>query len=208
MKIEKFENLSDEKREAIINAAMNEFATKGYEKASTNEITKAANISKGLLFHYFKNKKLLYLYLFDFAVEYLTNEYFKTVELVDRDLLNRFEQAMNFKMALIQQYPSMFKFIEVAYADEANEIYQEILAKHEKYMELALPVFQNIDTTLFRNQEDIDKQIEMIYWSIEGVSLKMAKRIKGNTKPFEDFYKIMANEAREYMNLIRKIYYR
>ncbi|MDF2556722.1 MAG: TetR family transcriptional regulator [Bacillales bacterium] len=208
MKKEKFENLSDEKREAIINAAMNEFATKGYEKASTNEITKAANISKGLLFHYFKNKKLLYLYLFDFAVDYLTKEFFNTVELVDRDLLNRFEQAMNFKMALIKQYPSMFKFIEVAYIDESNEIYQEILTKHEKYVELALPVFQNIDTTLFRSQEDIDKQIEMIYWSLEGVSFKIAKKIKSNTKPFEEFYKDMADEAREYLKLIRKIYYK
>lgn len=208
MKKEKFENLSDVKKEAIINAAMNEFATKGYEKASTNEITKAANISKGLLFHYFKNKKLLYLYLFDFAVEYLTNEFFNTVELVDPDFLNRFEQAMNFKMAMIHQYPSMFKFIEVAYADEASEVYQEILAKHEKYMELALPIFQNIDTTLFRNQNDIDKQIEMIYWSIEGVSLKLAKKIKDTTKPFEEFYKDMAYEAREYMSLIRKIYYK
>lgn len=207
MKKEKFENLSDEKREAIINAAMNEFATKGYEKASTNEITKAANISKGLLFHYFKNKKLLYLYLFDFAVEYLTDEFFKTVEIVDRDLLNRFEQAMNFKMSLIQQYPNMFKFIEVAYTEEASDVYQDILTKHEKYMELALPIFRNIDTTLFRNQENIDKQIEMIYWSIEGVSLKLAKKVKESKKPYEEFYKEMADEAREYMNLIRKNYY-
>ena len=208
MKIDKFENLSDEKREAIINAAMNEFAMKGYEKASTNEIIKAANISKGLLFHYFKNKKLLYMYLFDFAVDYLTKEYFRTVEITDRDLLNRFEQAMKFKMVLIQQYPSMFIFIEVVYADEANEIYQEIMAKHEKYMELALPIFQNIDKTLFRNQEDIDKQIEMIYWSVEGVSLKLAKNIKNTTKPFVEFYEEMAEVAMEYMNLIRKIYYK
>ncbi|MDF2536840.1 MAG: TetR family transcriptional regulator [Bacillales bacterium] len=208
MKIEKFENLSDEKREAIINAAMSEFALKGYVKASTNEITKAANISKGLLFHYFKNKKLLFLYLFDFAVDYLTKEYFKTVELTDRDLLNRFEQAMKFKMVLIQQYPSMFKFIEVAYADEANEVYQEIMVKHEKYMELALPIFQNIDKSLFRNQEDIDKQIQMIYWTVEGVSLNLAKKIKDTTKPFEELYKELAVEAMKYMKLIRKIYYK
>lgn len=46
----KFINLEAEKRERIINAALKEFAQKGYDKASTNEIIKEAGISKGSLF--------------------------------------------------------------------------------------------------------------------------------------------------------------
>ena len=51
----KFLNL-DEKQDRILNAAIKEFAQKGYDSASTNEIVKEAGISKGLLFHYFKIK--------------------------------------------------------------------------------------------------------------------------------------------------------
>ena len=34
-----------------------EFAQSGFEKASTNEIVKRSNISKGSLFNYFNSKK-------------------------------------------------------------------------------------------------------------------------------------------------------
>lgn len=58
----KFLSLDKEKQDRIINAAMKEFAQKGYDKASTNEMVKEAGISKGLLFHYFQNKKQLYFF--------------------------------------------------------------------------------------------------------------------------------------------------
>ena len=60
--------MEPEKRERIINAAINEFTKKGYRNASTNEIVKEAGISKGLIFHYFKNKKQLYLFLYDYLI--------------------------------------------------------------------------------------------------------------------------------------------
>ena len=59
-------SLSEEKQQRILNAALKEFAQKGYKNASTNQIVKEADISKGLLFHYFKNKKQLFLFLYDY----------------------------------------------------------------------------------------------------------------------------------------------
>lgn len=59
----KFLELDKLKQDRIINAAMKEFALKGYKNASTNEIVKEAGISKGLLFHYFTNKKA-YFYIY------------------------------------------------------------------------------------------------------------------------------------------------
>ena len=48
---ESFENLPEDKKKRIIEASIEEFAKKGYEKASTNNIVKTAGISKGILFH-------------------------------------------------------------------------------------------------------------------------------------------------------------
>ena len=50
----KFLNLKPEKQEKILEVAIREFADKGFEKSSTNEIVKGAGISKGILFHYFQ----------------------------------------------------------------------------------------------------------------------------------------------------------
>ena len=47
----RFFELPKEKQDRFINAALQIFAKNGYKKASTDEIVKAASISKGLLFH-------------------------------------------------------------------------------------------------------------------------------------------------------------
>ena len=59
-------NLSREKqneisKEKILRASLNEFGKKDYLIASTNNICKDNNISKGLLFHYYQNKDELFL---------------------------------------------------------------------------------------------------------------------------------------------------
>lgn len=48
-------------REKIVNAAMKEFGEKHYDRASINTICTNNNISKGLIYHNFKNKDDLYL---------------------------------------------------------------------------------------------------------------------------------------------------
>lgn len=58
-----FEKLPEEKRNLILRISLEEFVRNGYYKASTDTITGQAGISKGILFHYFKNKKGLFLYL-------------------------------------------------------------------------------------------------------------------------------------------------
>ena len=60
---EKFQSLSQEKQQAVINAAMEVFGKNEYKRASTDLIAAKAGISKGLLFYYFRNKKELYLSL-------------------------------------------------------------------------------------------------------------------------------------------------
>ena len=64
---EKFYALSVEKQSQILNAAYKLFATNQYKKAPTSEIAAEAGISKSLLFHYFHNKRELYLFLWNYA---------------------------------------------------------------------------------------------------------------------------------------------
>lgn len=52
--------LNQEKREAIIKAAIEEFYTKGYEGSSMDTVSKAANVSKATVYNHFQNKELLF----------------------------------------------------------------------------------------------------------------------------------------------------
>ncbi|WMM24936.1 TetR/AcrR family transcriptional regulator [Tissierella sp. MB52-C2] len=48
-------------RQRIIDSAIVEFGTNSYAEASLNAICKIGNISKGIIYHYFKDKDELYL---------------------------------------------------------------------------------------------------------------------------------------------------
>ena len=61
----KFFALPIQKQEAILNAGFCVFSQNSYKKSPTSEIADAAGISKSLLFHYFYNKRELYLFLWE-----------------------------------------------------------------------------------------------------------------------------------------------
>ena len=59
-------------RQKILEAAMKEFAGKGYDRASLNTICAENHISKGIIYHYFKDKDEIYLLCVSDCFEMLT----------------------------------------------------------------------------------------------------------------------------------------
>src|SRR5512145_202657 len=73
-----FLNLPEEKRQAVVNAAVDEFADYGFEASSINRIVANSGISKGSFYQYFEDKMDVFRYLMDM----LANE--KTVFFKDK----------------------------------------------------------------------------------------------------------------------------
>ncbi len=57
---EQFEQIRKEREKTILKSALNLFVMKGYDAVNLDEVTKDANCSHGLLYHYFKDKEALY----------------------------------------------------------------------------------------------------------------------------------------------------
>ena len=53
---ETFKNLPKEKQDRILSVAQTEFANYGFDLASIQRIVKAANISRGSFYQYFRDK--------------------------------------------------------------------------------------------------------------------------------------------------------
>lgn len=70
---ELFKNLPQEKREKVFDAAVAEFASKGYRNASMNSLVRAAGISKGSIFQYFRTKRNLFDAVLELAVDQVKN---------------------------------------------------------------------------------------------------------------------------------------
>jgi TetR/AcrR family transcriptional regulator len=104
-----FLNLPEAKREKILDAALAEFADKGYEQASVNVMVSASGIAKGSLYQYFKDKKGIFLYIFDFAISRVRRTLMGIkAETADQDFFTRLEQSLLAGVEFIRRHPRIY----------------------------------------------------------------------------------------------------
>ncbi|MBC8062761.1 MAG: TetR/AcrR family transcriptional regulator [Clostridiaceae bacterium] len=204
----KFLNIEEEKQQRILDAAMKEFAQKGFEKASTNEIIKEARISKGLLFHYFNNKKTLYLFLYDYCLELCMNEFYKKINMDEKDIFIKLRQCLHIKLELLKKYPEIFGFVEVSYRERLYEIKSDLQLINESFLVSSYAkIFQNIDTSKFKEGLDIEKCVKIIIWAIDGFGAEAMKNEKLLTSNRESYEKAFV-EADVYMEVLKNCFYK
>lgn len=168
-----------DKREKIIYAAIEEFAIHGYKNASTNKIVEAAGISKGILFHYFKNKKGLYLFLIKYTIPLLYDEFFKAADMNENDIFQRIIKWNIVKFNLMEKYPDVFKLLTDAFLDTPKEVKEELLPILMEYQKFGYDaIFKNIDYSMFKKDIDIKRAVEIISWVFEGYSNSYIKQHK------------------------------
>ena len=133
---EKFYALTPEKRERILVAGYRVFAGSPYRKCPVQEIADEAGISKSLLFHYFRNKKELYLFLWDHCVELTLEELRLCVDESSGELFSILWRSMQAKAGLLRTYPDMALFALRAYYEKDPEVCQDIQARAAPYLRL------------------------------------------------------------------------
>lgn len=204
----KFLNIDKEKQDRIINAAIKEFAEKGYDRASTNEIVKEAGISKGLLFHYFQNKKQLFLFVFDYCYELIIDEFYKKINFQETDFFMRMRQAIMVKMEMLTTYPDIFKFIQEAFLEESVEVKVEFDKKKTELTHVNIEkAYEGIDYSKFRDDVDLTKIIKIISWTFEKMSDEALYKAKLSPTHEIDYQTIQA-EAKEYFEVFIKCFYK
>lgn len=156
--MEKFLGLPEEKQKIIIDAALAAFGKMGYKKASMKDIATAADISKGLVFHYFGNKKALYLYLIEFSSKVLMSEMNSRFDKNVLDFFERVRLATEIKMSVMKKYPAILLFLGSMYYETDNEVANSIkgmLAQSETIR--GGLAFDGMDASKFK--EGVDPQL-------------------------------------------------
>jgi len=189
-----------EKRDRIINAALEEFSINDFEKASTNMIVKKANVSKGLLYHYFSSKKALYDYLVEFVFITIGDSIKDKIDNMDSDFFERIKEIAIIKMNIMKVYPKLYDF-SVKLLEEMS--YEVLLEKSKAYnLDLFQRVyFENIDFSLFKEDIDVKRAMEIIRWTIEKFGENISFSEKRNMA-----YQV--DELNCYMEMLRKAFYK
>lgn len=199
--------LEPKRRDAILNAALKEFATKGFDEASTNVIAKEAGISKGLMFHYVTSKKDFFLFLCDYCNKIVKREYFDLLNLNEKDLFERLRQSYILQLELLYKYPWILKFNRITVSEKSDEVRKEL----DEILKGTQPIcyetlFGTINTSRFREGLDIERCKRLIFWANVGFADQILENIKNSEISELDYDKIV-EELDGYLNELRKGFY-
>jgi len=198
--------LEPRRRDAILNAALKEFAAKGYSEASTNVIAREAGISKALMFHYVGSKENLFLLVYDYFTDIMDKEYFALINFKMRDIFERLRQSYLLQLELVRKYPWIFELNKLSAASNPDEIKKE-LAKRIGKKQVSCNIFDGIDESKFRADLDIEKCKQFILWSNIGFTnqiLEETRNIEFGNLDYDGIVKKLDDNLQE----LRKVFYK
>lgn len=201
-------NIDPEKEDRIIKAATRVFAQNGYQNASTNAIVREANISKGILFHYFKTKKELYVSLYEHLSDLLTEKIYERIDWNEHDIFVTIRTVTLIKFELFTIYPDLINFLTSAFSEGAPEVRSEIESLNAKMVESGFStLFSKVDTSKFKDGIDVNKSIQIIYWTFEGFANQQQQKAKTVSVDEINLEEVLA-EIDAYIELLKMSFYK
>jgi TetR/AcrR family transcriptional regulator len=201
-----FFELDIEKRNRIFDAGLKEFAEQNYNEASTNNIVKAAGISKGSLFKYFKNKEDLYFHILDSVIADLVEEIKDDISSLKGDIFEVIICYAEVEFNWHINNPNKYRLIKKAFIDDNSAMYQKTIDRYKSAGDsMYYNLLKDFDTERLRWEKD--KTINIIKWIIEGFNNEFSKKIDtfGDISVIKNAY---IKELREYVAIIKEGIYK
>lgn len=213
-KFDLFHTLDQEKQKRIINAALVEFAEKGFKRASTNAIVQRAGIGKGMLFYYFGSKEELFDFLCEYTIEFARNEYmggFTGEAIKIGDFLERYRALSEKKRRAMRDSPEVIAFFGSFYLPENQAYfgkYTEGITEMRDWV--AHDMYSNLDYSLFRDDLKPEAILRYIRLMLEGYELELTNNLKSGALDLDDAHAISEEYERFYVFLddLRRIFYK
>lgn len=130
-------------REKILHAAITEFGKNGYDKASLNAALAQSGISKGLVYHYFKNKDELYLCCVKSCFQALM-EYLKTNCTSTNQSKIRLQEYFDTRQRFFTENPFFIRIFFNAVIQPPSHLSTEINLLKQDFDQLNLQLFESV----------------------------------------------------------------
>lgn len=92
-------------KQRILNAALEEFSKKSYDSASINTVCLENGISKGIIYHYFKDKDDIYLQCVALCFENLTAYIKEHTQNIDCSIEKQLQQYFDARIRFFAKSP-------------------------------------------------------------------------------------------------------
>lgn len=190
---DKFYSLPEEKKQAIINAGYRVFSQNSYKKSPMSNIAAEAGISKSLLFHYFQNKKELYLFLLENAAD-TTLQYLEEYHCYEQsDFFETLTRGIKAKIHIMKKYPELTAFALKCYYEKDEDVCADVQKIIEQYSSFSdNSALYNLDPKQFIPGLNIQMMYYDILWASEGYIWEKMQQNDVNADDVEqDFMKMI-----------------
>jgi TetR/AcrR family transcriptional regulator len=161
--------LPPDKQNNLINSGYKVFSLYPCKKGSMSFVAGEAAISKSLMFYYFKNKKEYYLYLFDMAIQFLSDLKEESICGEKNDLFQLVNREIGRRLRVMHDYPYLLQFVAKAYYESEEEISPELEIRKKALTWIRKEdILKLIDYEPFQNPSDAKELIDIILFIAEG----------------------------------------
>ncbi len=199
---DKFYKLPQQRQQEILRGAISIFAKYDYKKASTEDIAKAAGISKALIFHYFGSKKELYLFLNQYAEDYVIREMSALHHHEKSDFFDILTDAQICKMKILSVYPDIMLFLMRGYFEKSQEVRGELDRSFGNIlMDSKSRFLARADTSRFQEGITAEQAMNIVLWMADGYMRSLTP------EQLEDLDKVN-DEFLDYLDLLKRQFYK
>ncbi|MEN8906465.1 MAG: TetR/AcrR family transcriptional regulator [Clostridiales bacterium] len=164
--------IKDERREQILFAALKLFARRGIVATKVGDIAKEANISHGLLYHYFKSKDTIFLELVEMAIKGSSSvKYFQDLDIEPIDKIKLIAKMVLDEIE--KNIETAYFFMMMVHATVLDTVPENIKNKISNYKIPAITIVNIIKEGQEKNQiiDDDPLSLANTFWAmIQGIA--------------------------------------
>lgn len=195
------------RRQRILEAALEEFAERGYFGASLSRIAERAGVAKGLVLYYFASKDGLYRAVADYAIRTVEAALNVARQDLPRDLFDRMLILASIKLHLYRERPQLYRFLVRSLSDPA--VSAELRRRQQQAADRAMEVFfQDVDTSRLRPGVSLEQALTLVTLVNEGLLPRIMARVLQSRDLGYSEMEELVREWQSYMTLLRDGIYR
>ncbi len=151
-----FDKIDGDKKARILEAALVEFSSRGFNAANINVIAKNAGISIGSMYTYFKSKEDLFLTVLDSGYAVIEQS-LQQIDLMNGTVFDKLEQILRY----VQKYSRQYKLLNQTYLEATTQGIARLSKKLSLKMETVSSRYYKAVLEAARQEGVVDKKIDI-----------------------------------------------
>jgi AcrR family transcriptional regulator len=194
--------LDNSRKDKIVQSSIEEFSEHGFEKASTDRISKRAEVSKGLIFHYFGSKENLFMTAMNKCIDDALIE-FEHMELPQDDFISILMKVMEIKYKFFLNNPMHYKMMVDGLYNSPKKLKANLEKRYSEIKQIGINILMDIIRGLPMKKNIAAEDIVLMIAGITNIiESKYIPLFSMENSSYEKYYDIVKDEYIRLMNIL------